>query len=392
MAASVQRRYRGHVERWTLVFVLAVCGCSDDAGDTRRLDGGAPDAAAVVDAGAEGWGNVDDATASGMQDQLDDAVTELGLIGAAFGLAYTDERQLWSGAAGHARREDAELWTPGRSVRVGSITKTFTAAAILQLVEEDSLSLDDPLEAWVAGYYDGLGVTVRHLMTNTSGIASYNYVGSFDDGRPWIPAELVAWAVAHEPELRFEPGSAWEYSNTNWVLLGLAIEAVTGRSYEEEIQRRFLDPLALRDTYVAASGDANPAIVDCYDAAGENVTGRVDPSFGWAAGAMVSTPADLARWGAELYGGRLLSAESMELMLTPATLNDGSPVPDYGMGAFIEDDGTNAIYGHTGGIGGYLTYLYFWRADRIALVVSVNQMETDLRELAGYGWTTPLGL
>ena len=229
-------------------------------------------------------------------------------------------------------------------------------------------------------------------MTNTSGIISYNYVGSFDDTRPWTPDELVSWAVTHEPTLRFVPGSEWEYSNTNWVLLGLTVEAATGRSYEDEVQDRFLDPLGLRDTRVAASGDSSPRLVDCYDAAGSNITGEADPSFGWAAGAMVSTPADLARWGAALYGGSVLSAASMELMLTPTELNDGTPVPDYGMGAFIEDDGSNAIYGHTGGIGGYLTYLYFWRADRIALVMSVNQEETDIRELAGYGWTTPLGL
>ena len=176
------------------------------------------------------------------------------------------------------------------------------------------------------------------------------------------------------------------------MLLGLTVEAASGRTYEDEIQDRFLDPLDLRDTRVAASGDASPRLVDSYDAAGANITDEVDPSFGWAAGAMVSTPSDLARWGAALYGGSVLSPASMELMLTPTELNDGTEVPDYGMGAFIEDDGTNAIYGHTCGIGGYLTYLYFWRADRIALVISVNQLETDIRELAGYGWTTPLGL
>lgn len=367
------------------VLALALACGGDDAV--------APDAATAPDAGSPaGWAPVDDATAAGMQGELDDAVGEMGLIGAAFGLAYADERQVWSGASGFARREDEERWTPERSFRIGSVTKTFTAAAIFQLAEAGSLSLDDLLEEWVPGYYDGLGVTLRHLMSNTSGIVSYNYVGSFDDTRPWTPDELVSWAVTHEPTLRFDPGSQWEYSNTNWVLLGLVIEAVTGRSYEAEMRERFLEPLGLHDTYVAASGDDHPGLVDCYDEAGTNITGVADPSFGWAAGAMVSTPSDLARWGAALYGGEVLGPESLAAMVTPFTLDDGSTVPEYGLGAFVEDDGTNAIYGHTGGIGGYMTYLYFWRNDRIALVVSVNQRGVNLRDLAGYGWTTPLGL
>jgi len=390
-------RYDGPMGRGILLIALLVGACSDDAAPRPdaglSVDAGSPDGALAPDGGtSDGWRAVDPSIAAGMQGELDDAVSEMGLIGAAFGLAYADERKLWSGAGGFARREDEERWTPERSFRMGSVTKTFTAAAIFQLVEEGVVSLDDPVEDWVPGYYDGLGVTLRHLMTNTSGIVSYNYVGSFDDTRPWTPEELVSWAVTHEPTLRFTPGDQWEYSNTNWVLLGLTIEAASGRSYEDEIQSRFLDPLGLRDTYVAGSGDANPSVVDCYDAEGSNITGVADPSFGWAAGAMVSTPADLARWGAELYGGSVLSAASMELMLTPTVLNDGTPVADYGMGAFIEDDGTNAIHGHTGGIGGYLTYLYFWRADRIALVISANQQGTNLRDLAGYGWTTPLGL
>jgi D-alanyl-D-alanine carboxypeptidase len=202
----------------------------------------------------------------------------------------------------------------------------------------------------------------------------------------------VQWAVDHEPALRFEPGSAWEYSNTNFVLLGLVIEAVTGHTYEAELQTRLLEPLALSSTYLAVSGDANPAIVDSYSEQGVNLTGSADPSFGWSAGALVSTPEDLARWGVALYGGGVLSADSLEQMLTPVSLSDGTAVENYGLGAFVEVDGSAAIYGHTGGIEGYQTYLFYWAPDRIALVAMANRLEVNLRDLAGYGWSVPLNL
>jgi D-alanyl-D-alanine carboxypeptidase len=289
-----------------------------------------------------------------------------------------------------SRVESSEEWLAERSFRIGSVTKTFTAAVIFQLVEEGTLTLDDALEDWLPGYYDGVGVTLRHLLSNTSGIVSYNYVGSFDDSIPWTPEELVGWAVLNEPELRFEPGSQWEYSNTNFVFLGMIIEAATGGSYQDALDDRLLEPLGLTSTYVSPSGDTNPAIVDCYNESGDNLTNAADPSFGWAAGAIVSTPSDLARWGTALYGGDVLQPDSLTLMLTPTTLNDGTLVENYGLGAFIERDAENAIFGHTGGIAGYMTYLYFWETDRIALVVMANEFGTNLRDLAGYGWSVPL--
>jgi D-alanyl-D-alanine carboxypeptidase len=190
--------------------------------------------------------------------------------------------------------------------------------------------------------------------------------------------------------LHFEPGSQWEYSNTNFVLLGLVIEAASNESYESLIETRLTVPLGLNDTYIAASGDSNLAIVDCYDRDGTNLTDTADPSFGWAAGAGVSTPADLARWTAALYGGDVLSDDALERMLTPTELSDGTLV-ESGLGAFVEIDGEDAIYGHTGGIAGYLTYMYFWQADRIALVAMTNTFDTNLRDLSAYGWSVPLG-
>ncbi len=322
--------------------------------------------------------------------ELDRAVEELDLVGAAMAVEFSDG-ETWGFTSGLSRLETMEAWEPGRSIRIGSVTKTFTAALIFLLIEDGVLTLDDPLEQWVPGYYDGLGVTLRHLLSNTSGIVSYNYVGSFDDTRPWEPQELAQWAVDHEPALRFEPGSEWEYSNTNFVLLGLVIEAATGDSYEGQFEERLTGPMGLTRTYLAGSGDMNPALVDCYERDGSNTTGHADPSFGWAAGAAVSTPEELARWISALYGGELLSAGSLELMTTQQVLSDGT-TQDYGLGAFVERDGDDALFGHEGGIGGYITYAFYWQADGIALVAATNTFDTDMRTLAGYGWSALLGL
>lgn len=323
--------------------------------------------------------------------QLDAAVQEMDLVGAAMAIVDLDQGTEWAGASGLARVETDEAWEPGRLVRIGSTTKTFTAALIFLLEEEGVLTLDDPIEQWAPGYYDGVGITLRHLLSNTSGIVSYNYVGPFDESSPWEPEELAQWAVDHEPELRFEPGAEWEYSNTNFVLLGLVIEAATGNNYADEVESRLLEPLGLDDTYIAGSGDKNPALVDCYARNGDNLSGTSDPSYGWAAGAGVSTPTDLARWTAALYGGDVLSADSLTRMTTPTELADGT-VTDYGLGSFVELDEEHALFGHTGGIAGFQTYMYYWQTNRIALVVTTNTFDTNLRDLSAYGWSVLLDL
>jgi D-alanyl-D-alanine carboxypeptidase len=376
-----------------LVLLACAAACSPSAKDSASPTSAdtTPPTETATPTGPDGWALITDDRADLLQSKLEQAVVDLDLVGGAMGLAYAEERELWIGAAGLSDVATDEAWTPDRRFHIGSVSKTFTAAIVFELASEGALGLDDDLERWVPGYYDGAGVTLRHLLSHTSGIVSYNYVGSFDSTRPWTPEELVAWAVDNEPELRFEPGTAWEYSNTNFVLLGLVIEAATGATFADELDRRLLGPLALDDTYLALSGNVDPAIVSCYDVDGTDLTHVYDPSFGWAAGGMVSTPYDLARWGALLYGGDVLAPEALEQMLTQLVLPDGTVI-DYGLGAFIETDGVDAIYGHTGGYSGYLTYLYYWQADGLSLAVMSNELETDLRDMAGYGWSVPLDL
>lgn len=322
------------------------------------------------------------------QRQLEAARAEQELPGLAMAIAFRDSRELWVSSTGFSNLETQTEWKPTDESRIGSVTKTFTAALIFQLVEEGKLTLDDPLEKWVPRWYHG--VTLRHLLGHTSGIASYNYIGSFDSSRSWTPEGLVQWAFDLEPALRFTPGTQWEYSNTNFILLGLVIEAATGHSYGEELTTRLLLPLGLTDTRLALTGDQSPRLVRSYSGMPpvENSLSN-DPSMGWAAGAIVSTPHDLALWTLALYGGQVISAESLRAMTTPSGLTPPEQSP-YGLGAFTESDGELSISGHTGGIAGYSTYAYALENPSVSLVVMSNWQGTNLRAASQFAWTSVL--
>ncbi len=355
-----------------LVFLLTAC-----AGGPPPFD---PD----------GWVELDADRAGGFQTALENARAEQGLAGMAMAVAWRDTQELWVGTSGMSDIEASQAWTPEQTFRIGSTTKPFTTAAVFQLVEGGVIGLDDPIEQWVPGFWTG--PTIRDLLGHSSGIVSYNYVGDFDDAQQYTPDALVQWAWDHDATLQFEPGSRWEYSNTNYVLLGLVIEAATGTSYEVQLQDRFLDPLGLDDTRLAGAGDVDARLVRSYEGdPPADITGSADPSMGWAAGGMVSTPADLARWQVALNSGAVLSDESYARMSTPGGLT-GEGESEYGLGAFVEAEDGLVIVGHTGGIAGYQTFAYYLQDPGVALVLMSNTLPTDLRAASQHGWAEILGL
>jgi len=332
-----------------------------------------------------GWVDFDAAPSTCFDEALADAVADMGPPGAAMAVADHGDRTLWIGATGMADREANRAWHADDPFPIGSVTKTFTASLVFLLVEDGVLNLDDPIERWVPGFFDDRGVTLRHLLSNTSGIVSYNYVGDFDDSAVWTPDALVQWAVDHQADLSFDPGSTWEYSNTNWVLLGMAIEAATGSAYVTVLRDRLLDPLELDSTVLWGDEDYAGSLVRGYEDE-VDVTDSTDPSMGWAAGAIVSTPADLARWGGALYGGEVLDADSFALMTERTELSTGETV-DYGMGAFSEyGDDLGRFYGHTGGISSHATYLYCLEDRSTSVVVMTNTFDADVKDMAVYPW------
>lgn len=364
--------------------LLGTIACSD----SRDVTPGAPDAGALI-SGADSWSAPDPALQVRLQAALVTARAEQDLPGLAMAVAYRDTRELWVSATGFSDLSTQTPWLPADESRIGSVTKTFTAAIIMQLAEQGVLSLKDHVESWVHGWYEG--PTLRQLLNHTSGIASYSSIESFDMSRAWTPAELVQWAFDHEPELRFPPGTQWEYSNTNYVLLGMVIEAATGDSYEEALRTRLFEPLRL-DMRLAGSGDDSPRLVRCYaQAPPVDASDAADPSFGWSAGAIVSTPVELARWIVALYGGELLSAASTAAMTTPNRVTAANE-EKYGLGTIIEQDLYHGLtrVGHGGGIGGYMTLAYYLQQRNVALIVMSNWAQADLSLAANHGWAAVL--
>ncbi|MER6397242.1 serine hydrolase domain-containing protein [Kitasatospora sp. NPDC001603] len=255
-------------------------------------------------------------------------------------------------------------------VRIGSNTKAFTAAVVLQLVGQHRIDLGAKVEDYLPGLVrgegagagiDGNGITVRQLLQHTSGLPNYSkYLD--DDVRYYDPRELVGIALRHPAD--FDPGKGWAYSNTNYVLAGLIVESVTHRSLATEIERRIIKPLGLRHTYFPAPGDATireahphgyyrdeaGALVDITD---------MDPSWGWAAGQLVSTNSDLNRfYSALLTPGRLLLPEQLRQMqdTVPAEETFG-PGAGYGLGlvSMPLPCGPGVYWGHGGSFPGFET-------------------------------------
>lgn len=289
-----------------------------------------------------------------------------------------DDQGEWVGSAGvRELGQNARPPTDGR-FWAGSVAKTFTATAVLQLVAEGKIELDAP----VAGHLPDLGlderITVRMLLRHTSGL--FNYTGEYypdgtiaagipATGKEWVDTRLRAYRAQELVQLalskpaRFEPGTDWSYSNTNYTLAALLIEKVAGRSYGEQVHQRILQPLGLRDTRLAGDTTDLPephAHGYCrYQDADEwkvvDVS-RQNLSMMPAAGSAISTTRDLHTFFSALNGGRLLSAPLMAEMREPH-----GPI-DYGLGVFVQDLGSDCggtVYHHNGGApGGYGALMY----------------------------------
>jgi D-alanyl-D-alanine carboxypeptidase len=248
--------------------------------------------------------------------------------------------------------------------RAGSITKTFVATVVLQLVACGRVDLDAPIDRYLPGVVagngnDGTKITVRQLLQHTSGIPDYvgYLLGSSPEDirhRGADPAELVALAMAHPP--LFAPGTQWSYSNTNYILAGMLVEKVTGRPLATEIADRITRPLGLHGTSLPGRGDER---LPTPHAVGYTGDPRIDfsdfdPSIAGAAGALVTTPDDLNRFYAALLGGRLLPPAQLAEMRHTVPAADGLPGTGYGLG--LESHRLSCggeFWGHGGSIFGF---------------------------------------
>ncbi|MGW0392767.1 serine hydrolase domain-containing protein [Streptomyces sp. NPDC003042] len=303
-----------------------------------------------------------------------DAVHEAGMYGAYS--SVRDGRDRWSGATGFADVDTGRPTTPGMRHRVGSVTKTFTAVAVLQESAKGRIQLDKPVGDYIPELVPGergRTITVRMLLNHTSGIADYlaEAFPSLKAGSPsdveefryrtLRPAQLAAYGVNLPP--LFEPGTNWSYSNTNYILLGEVLRSATGQDPEAFITRNVIRKAGLRDTYFPG---ADPRIKGPHSKMYDSFGGAFDPphefseynmTMAGTAGALISTTQDLNTFFRALLQGELLPAAQLSEMRETVPYKDenGEVVLRYGLGIYSVDTPCGPAWGHDGGVFGAIT-------------------------------------
>jgi D-alanyl-D-alanine carboxypeptidase len=325
-----------------------------------------------------------------LQQKLDEWHKAGSFPGATFGVVLANG-EAFGLAVGFSDRDAKTPMKPTDRMLAGSVGKTFAAATALQLVKEGKINLDDKVEKylgreqWFSRLPNAKDITVRQLMNHTSGLVRYEFKEQFtkdltaNPEKAWKPAELVAYLLDEKPP--FAAGKGWDYSDTNYIVLGMIIEKVTGRKFYDEANRRLLKPLKLTDT-IPQDRPRLKGVVQGY--AGPNnpfggtdamiVNGKfaINPQFEWTGGGYASTAQDLARWAKMIYEGKAFSPD-----LLPQVL-EGVPAPmlgretRYGLGAIIRKTSAGTSYGHSGFFPGYMTDMMYFPDHRVAVAVQVN--------------------
>ena len=282
--------------------------------------------------------------------------------------------------------------TPSTVYEIGSNTKQFTAAAIMMLVEEGKLRLDDKITKYFpAAPPSWSGITIAHLLTHTSGIQNHvavpGYLGVFKTNLFFetTPSRSDLLQMFYKLPLEFQPGETWSYDNTGYHLLGTIIEQVSGKPYFQFLSERIFAPLAMTST---RSTDARPLVrnraagYEWVDGAYENRP-ALPPAVGFSAGSILSTVEDLAKWDAALASEKLLTPASRERIWTPARTNDGAFASfDYGFGWFIDSYHGHRFVQHTGGTPGFSSAIYRFLDDKLTVIVLTNHNDRVIDPIA----------
>lgn len=329
------------------------------------------------------------------QAELDSARDELGFPGATAAYALPDGT-VGVAATGFADLERRTPMTPRSRMLAASIGKSFVAAVAVAIAQEGALDLDTPIATWLAKrpWFTRLAnheaITVRQLLTHSSGLPDHVHSPRFaraiaerwsEAGNPFPPHTLIE-CVLDEPAL-FPAGKRWSYSDTNYILIGLILEQVAERSYYEELQRRFLEPLALRATS-PSNRRALPGLAAGYTAR-DNSLGLPakttsapgvmawNPAVEWTGGGLVSTSRDLAVWGRALYEGRALDEPYLDELLASVPVGGPDSGVRYGAGVAIHQrTPLGPSYGHGGTIPGYVSSLRYYPEHRVAVAFQIN--------------------
>jgi CubicO group peptidase (beta-lactamase class C family) len=271
---------------------------------------------------------------------------------------------------------ELDVATPDNAVyEIGSVTKQFTAAAVLQLRDEGKLDLDADVTTYLPDYPTaGHTLPLRRLLDHTSGIKGMTEIAAFGPLRVRRLPRDSAVAMFSAIPFEFAPGEAMIYNNSAYFLLGLIIEKVSGMSYEDYIEQRLFEPLGMNDSRYCSNTEVVARRAHGYDYDGQEVrrADYLDHTWPYAAGSLCSTAADMVTWLTALHGGDVLSERSYREMTTPARLNDGTELR-YGMGLSLGTDVRGArLIGHGGAISGFTADASWYPDAQLAVVVLIN--------------------
>lgn len=310
--------------------------------------------------------------------------------GATLGVVLADGESFGL-AVGYSDSESKTPMKPNDRMLAGSVGKTFAAATALQLVKEGKIGLDDKIEKyfgnepWFTRLPNSKDITVRQLMNHTSGLVRYEFKETFTKDltanpyKVWTPEERLAYLFDEKPP--FEAGKGWDYSDTNYIVLGMIIEKVTGKKFFDEANRRLIKPLKLSNT-IPQEGPKMKGVVQGYagpnnpfggkDRMIENGKFVINPQLEWTGGGYASTAGDLARWAKMMYEGKAFDATLLPQML------DGVAAPmlgretKYGLGVIIRKTQAGTSYGHSGFFPGYMTDMMYFPEQKVAVAVQIN--------------------
>jgi CubicO group peptidase (beta-lactamase class C family) len=281
---------------------------------------------------------------------------------------------------GYANVEHQVPVKPETIFQSGSVGKQFTATAVMMLVEEGKINLDEKIGKYLGDVPEGWkNITVRNLLTHTAGMT--DYPDGFDFRRDYTEDELLKQAQAIP--LAFQPGEKWQYSNLGYVTLGILIHKVTGKFYGDFLQERIFKPLGMTTARIISEADIVPNRAAGYRLVRGELKNQswVSPSLNTTAdGALYLTALDMAKWDAALYGEKLLKKTSLEQMWTPVKLNDGKTHP-YGFGWLLGEVNKHRVVGHEGGWQGFASVIVRYPDDRFTVVVLTNLAQTNLFKL-----------
>jgi D-alanyl-D-alanine carboxypeptidase len=341
---------------------------------------------------------LDAALADELQDLLDDVVDGGFVPGVALSVGVPGYAP-WSGASGLADRAQGRAMAPDTPVRIASVSKMFTAVVVLQLVEEGRLTLDEPIAAWLPDSVPGgKRITVRQLLQHTTGLYDYledrRLIGEMQRNTryEWQPQELVDYA-SRFPQ---RPIGRWDYSSTNYVVLGMLVERVTGQPLAQQVRQRIFDPLGMRHA-ASLPQEPVPAML-AHGYSYENDLTSSSMSFAFATANLAMTTGDLERFGRALFSEELLRAETRDIMMGQFVGGRGQydmPALEYGLGVMRNrlpigpaangdqrPAAANVVLGHIGGYGGFRSVLWYAPDSGVVIAIGLNQAQTDPNDLA----------